>query len=680
MYRGYLEDFNKVKLIISNNIRITHEKLTARSSKSLIDLKLVSSVNKDNVIEYFLESVDLFDPHLDYEIFINEENICQLYLGSISQTELFDEKYYFNDWLGYKYTANSTRFRVWSPVSKEMYLVLNDEKFEMVYLNNGIWELEVEGDLDYSRYHYLFRIDKNFVSSLDPYAVASVINHQENYVIDPAKTYQMKHEYYQVKDFKNVDAIIYELNIRDATSLVHIKERGTYKALTASVNKKYGLGHIKKLGVTHIQLMPVFAFDGVDESIHEAKNPEFEYNWGYNPMQYNVPSGFFSTDPYDPYVRINELKELIDTIHLLGMGVNMDVVYNHVYDAKWFPIEKLVPGYTFRTDSRGFLTNASWCGNDVYTNHSMMRKFIIDSLVYYQNFYKIDGFRFDLMGLIDIKTINQIDSKLKEVNKITMLYGEGWNMGVNLPDSERAHMGNHKKMPGIGFFNDCYRNTIRGKDRMLGYCMGSPLSSKDVCNLLKGYFFEFGKFNNLNQSIQYFECHDNYTFVDLLKLKRPNIRIDEIVDYVRLAFGILLFSQGVPFIHAGSTYLRTKKAIDNSYNLSDDVNGINWHYPYNVVESVKDLIKIRKQYSHFKYETMNDINKYIVFDKYQHHVSIRMFNEKKEELQLIISNNYEEFTKYLAPGTILIYDGIRMVNSRVDKITVERPGVYLLKK
>ncbi len=674
MFSAYLEDFYDIKLILDNSIKLDNEHLYALYNDEKILLNVENSLVEGNKQHIYLKSEKLIEPFQDITIYNGYVN-TKLKLGKITRSELFDKMYYFNDWLGFKYTNTSTTFRLWTPVSKEVRIVINNKKYNLTYSKKGVWEITINTDLDKVAYYYEIRIDDKFIKTVDPYAVSSNANHKLNYVIDFNKTYQMKNSYYEKDNFKYSDAFIYELSVRDATSLCRTEYPGTYDALRESVDKDYGLGIIKKLGMTHIQLLPIYAFGGVNEEVIWKDSPDFMYNWGYNPMQYMVPSGFFSKDANDPYARINELKELIDEIHNLQMGVNMDVVFNHVYDSMWFPLEKLVPGYSFRTDERGYLTNSSWCGNDLCTNHAMVRKLIIDSIKLFQEQYMIDGFRFDLMGLIDIETMKQINANTKKINPMSMVYGEGWNMDVKLPNSQRANMNNAKKMPFMGFFNDYFRNKLKEE-----YLLGKNVNDIEILNLIKGYFYGGGKFLSPNQSVNYIECHDNYTLYDNLKLNCNNYSNENLYDYIRLGLAINVLSTGITFIHAGMEKGRTKKLIDNSYNLSDDINGINWYSNFDVSNTLKDLILLKKKYDLFNLQTIEEIDKSIKLEKHSELLTIRFTDNTGITLQMVISNSYESKSKFFVPGTKMIFNGKAIVNEEVDSVVINKPGLYLFEK
>lgn len=665
--KAYLEDFKLIKVISEKHYDLNnHYQVELLNHK--YDLSLDHYEIFDNLCHLYLTSKIALEPHFDLKVIIDEEQI-KVELGKIARSKYFDEYYYFDDWLGFLYQEEQTTFRLWSPVAKAINIVVDQQKYPLSYKDKGVWEVTIKSNLDQKPYFYEVRINEDFFTTLDPYAKSSSSNHQVNYVIDFNKTYQFKNNYYTKKNWDSSKAVIYELNIRDATSLVNCQKNGTYEALTKSVNKKYGLGNIKHLPITHLQLMPCMAFSGVDEEIKDANDANFSYNWGYNPMQYMVPSGYFSVNPNDPYQRINELKTLIDTIHLLNMGVNFDVVFNHVYDSTWFPLERLVPGYTFRTDERGFLTNCSWCGNDLCTEHLMVRKLIIDTLLFYQQNYLVDGFRFDLMGLIDLKTMQIITKTLLKNNPLTLIYGEGWCMD----DYKKACLTNAKEIPQIAFFNDYFRNHLRGdvNNPYSGYLFGEDLNNETFFKLIKGIYQEEGFFRSFRQSINYVECHDNYTLYDLIKIKRPNYNNDQIIKIIKLSLGMVCFSFGIVFIHAGEELLRSKKGYDNSYNLPDDINGIVWDHE-NVTDILKTFLTLRQK-------LYDDFFK-ISLDKYYDLPVIRVIKNDFSTYQLIFMNKEEDINLYFAPGTTLIFDGDKEVNVNIQHLKINQPGLYIIKK
>ncbi|MFA7076457.1 MAG: type I pullulanase, partial [Candidatus Izemoplasmatales bacterium] len=475
----------------------------------------------------------------------------------------------------------------------------------------GVWRIYIDGDLDGYKYRYLVYVNGKEQMVLDPYAKASNANGEYNYVIDFSKTYQINHK----TSFSGnpLDAIIYETSVRDFTSDESIGfvnkmkylgfiEEGvkTEKGLTV------GIDYLEELGITHVQLMPFFDFEGVDEL-----KPNAKYNWGYNPSQYFVPEGSYSSDPNDPYKRINELKRMIDKLHEKNISIVMDVVYNHVYDTLNFSFEKLVPGYAYRVDRNGIKTDVSGCSNDLATHRKMLRKLIIDSTLFWASEYKIDGFRFDLMGLIDYETMNELMLEIHDYNPSIIVYGEGWNMYSSNISDRMAHMKNKKVMPTIGFFNDTFRETIKGSTfypKKPGYATGNVDNIEIVKEMILGSARNRYMFKYTAQSINYVECHDNSTFFDKCLIMTDDL--EKIYKQQKLATSIVILSQGVPFIHSGQEFYRTKKQEENSYKSMDNINKLDWSLRDKHdkdIDFIKELIKIRKKYICFKLRATSDL-------------------------------------------------------------------------
>lgn len=694
-FYSYLDGFNRVTIIYpKKNLKNANEKaFYVLVEDEMFALNIMDATDLGNEMKYNCSLPESLSLNIEYTVIDELQNRSLLRIGKIVRTDLFEMLYaYTKDDLGILYTKESTTFKVWSPVAKEIEIEIiapngKVSYFDLVSMPRGIWSIAINGDLDGYKYRYHVRVDSDFKTTLDPYAVSSDANALFNYVIDPNKLYQFK---YPKPEFsgKMVDAVIYELHIRDFTIDKNINNpyAGKYLGLIENMPTKdghpTGLEYLRELGVTHVQLQPIFDFGGVDEL-----NPDKEYNWGYNPVQYNVPEGWFSTNPNDPYARINELRQLIDEIHHLGMRVVMDVVYNHVYEADSFPFSTLVPGYFFRYDANGMMTNVSGCGNDIASGKRMASKFIVDSCRRWLSNYNLDGFRFDLMGLLDVATMNNVHMIVKNADPSGIVYGEGWNMPAYIPEDERANMSNYTQMPSIGFFNDRFRDTLKGSQWTghLGYAAGGTVSPLDVLYLVTGSSIDDYLFLSPNQSINYVECHDNYTFYDFVKKYAPNMDEKTIKDYARLALSLVLISQGVPFIHAGQEFFRTKKGVENSYNAKDDINQINWEQAdsnYDTIGMVKDLIAIRKEYNFFRYDRKSIIKERIKLGHGDISAqSIRLSCKSVDGLfYVIIKNNYKyEYVDFKGFATI-IFDGKHRSEEIRESLELTCPGVYILKE
>jgi len=484
------------------------------------------------------------------------------------------------------------------------------------------------------------------------------------------------------------DAVIYEAHVRDFTidKSINSTYPGLYKGFSEENRKtnagnKAGIDYLEELGITHVQLLPIYDFGGVDEL-----NPDKLYNWGYNPEQYNVPEGWYSTNPNDPYARINELRELIDNLHKHNLRVVMDVVFNHVYDIKKFPFEKIIPGYAYRFDETGHLTNSSGCDSDFATERKMIRKFVMDSVLFWAKEYKIDGFRFDLMGLIDIKTMNTLRQKLDRFRKDIIVYGEGWRMNTSIGDQNAAHMYNKHLLFNIGHFNDKTREVLKGATfnmKQKGYALGSNANPGDVKNIIQGSALNKFLFRYPSQSVNYVECHDNNTFFDKATLAMPEASIDEIKKRQKLATSMIILSQGIPFIHAGQEFFRSKKGVENSYKSPDSINHINWNLVDENLEeinSVKELIRIRRKYDLFRHTAPSKVRDTVNVIFHDNGTIIYNLKDTDTELIVIFKNNDEREVIPLDGKYTLIYDGVTRSRRIISKLEVNEISTLILKR
>ncbi|MBU3752497.1 MAG: type I pullulanase, partial [Candidatus Nanopelagicaceae bacterium] len=465
--------------------------------------------------------------------------------------------------------------------------------------------------------------------AVDPYARAAVENGKRSVVVN-LDTTNPKGWNEEKPDFSGnpTDAVIYELHVRDLSmdkSAPFPKSaRGKYAGLTypnlkSSSGQPVGVAAIKDLGVTHLQLLPIYDFASVDEL-----NPTF--NWGYDPLNYNVPEGSYSSDPKNPKARITELKGAIQSLHKQGIRVIMDVVYNHVFDASTFSQSKIVPGYWFRTDSDGKLTSASGCGNDSASERAMVRKFIVDSVKYWANEYNISGFRFDLMGLHDIQTMQEVRKELSKIDPTIIIIGEGWNMGTH-PSEIRSTQANIDELAGIAVFNDQIRDGIKGSvftasDK--GFATGTFGKKNNVMAGIVGNTDYSSTilpaFTTLSpaQSVNYVEAHDNNTLEDKLRLSLSTKDPTLIASYHRLASSIPLLAQGIPFIHAGQEFQRSKGGDSNSYKSGDEINSLKWNLiSKNAVTRnyFKGMLEIRAQHPAFRLSSTADVKNNLKFLK-----------------------------------------------------------------
>lgn len=557
--------------------------------------------------------------------------------GQIMNSDGFNSRYtYSGDDLGNTYSPSQTQFRVWAPTATGVDLVTYPNESStpsqgiatpMNADAKGTWVTTVKGDLNGTMYNYRVTVGGVVREAVDPYVRASTINGIHGVVVDLSKTNPKS--WTSVKPAfsgKSTDAVIYELHIRDlsmdSSSNIPTAHKGKYLALTdvkttTNKGKPTGVNAIKDLGVTHVELLPVFDFASVDES-----SPVF--NWGYDPQNYNVPEGSYATNPSNPQTRIIELKSAIQALHDDKLRVMMDVVYNHVYNASDFSEEKIVPGYFFRTNADGTLANGSGVGNDVASERPMVRKFIVDSVKYWASQYHFDGFRFDLMGLLDITTMNEVRKTLDAIDPSILIIGEGWDMGT-LADSDRANQKNIGSLPRIAAFNDELRDGIKGsvfdaadqgyvsgKLSQIGHVKVGIVGNTAYSNALEGKWTT----KDPTQSVNYVESHDNLTLFDKLTASIKNPSKIEALD--RLSASIALLAQGVPFMQAGQEFLRSKNGDSNSYKSNDTVNSLKWNLRAKNVTTVnyyKGLIALRLSHPAFRMSSAGQVKKDLVFLK-----------------------------------------------------------------
>lgn len=480
---------------------------------------------------------------------------------------------------------------------------------------------------------------------MDPYAKAVSINGEKSMVIDMEST-NPKGWSNDKKPILNdvTDSIIYEAHIRDLTkdeaSGVITELRGKYIGAVLENSKikgtsiTTGLDHLKELGITHIHLLPVFDYGSIDERYDSPDN----YNWGYDPQNYNVPEGSYSTNPYEGAVRISEFKEMVYRFHQAGIRVVMDMVYNHTYNLE-SPLNLTVPGYYYRKDKYGCYSNGSGCGNETASERYMFRKYMIDSVLYWAKEYHIDGFRFDLMGLHDLETMRIIRNELNKVDKSIIMYGEGWTCyDTPLNINESAVKNNICKFDDlqIAAFSDDARDSIKGSvflKESLGFVNGGDnyeesikyticASTKhDEIDLSKVVYSKSFWANEPYQTITYDSAHDNNTLFDKLRMSCKDENEEELLKMNKLAAAIVLTSQGISFLHEGEEFARVKEnlqgeIIENSYNSSDYTNELKWLRKQRYIDLFnyyKGLIKLRKEYKAFRMNSNKEIQNNISF-------------------------------------------------------------------
>lgn len=591
----------------------------------------------------------------------------------------FEEKFHYNGELGALYTKKSTEFRLWAPTANGVKLAFYGTDsydldsapkrvFDMIKGQRGIWTLAVKEDLNGEYFNYLVNVDGKENEVVDPYARAVGVNGNRTMVVDLASTNPEGFNNDIRPEFKDpTDAIIYEVHIRDFTidesSGIEGELKGKYKGFVAN---GVPLKHIKELGFTHIHLLPAFDYGSVDET--KLNQPQF--NWGYDPKNYNVPEGSYSTNPYKGEVRIKEFKEMVRELHKNGMRVVMDVVYNHTHNLSSC-LNLAVPMYYYRQDEEGNYSDGSACGNETASDRSMFRKYMVDSVVYWAKEYHIDGFRFDLMGLHDIETMKAIREELDKIDKSIIVYGEGWTGGPTpLKDKDSALKKNtlqFDKLQVAAFSDDC-RDCVKGHvfyEDEAGFVNGGEKLEEAVkfavvastehpqVNKNKAMYAREFWANEPYQTVTYSSAHDNLTLWDKLQTVTKDATEEELIRMNKLIAGIVLTSQGIAFIHAGEELARTKEdengnLVENSYASSDYVNKIRWNRREDykgLMEYYDGLIKLRKSYKLFRLNTNKDIKESIKFlDKGVHFKENNVvgFTLGNNEIVVIYNSNDNE--------------------------------------
>lgn len=544
-----------------------------------------------------------------------------------------------------EYKPDVTTFTLWTPAADEVRLMLYDagdgghayETIPMERSEGGTWTIKVLKNLKGKFYTFNVKIDDKWLGDtpgINAHAVG--VNGKRAAIIDMTATNPVGWaDDHQLPLASAADAVIYEMHHRDFSidRSSGIQHKGKFLALTEEGTKSpeqlsTGIDHLKELGVTHVHLLPSFDFASIDET----KLKENNYNWGYDPQNYNVPEGSYSTNPYDPACRIHEFKQMVMALHKAGIRVVMDVVYNHTFNAAGSNFERTVPGYFYRHKTDGSLADGSACGNETASERPMMRRFMIESVKYWMQEYHVDGFRFDLMGIHDIETMNEIRQAAMAISPSVLIYGEGWSaQSPQYPADSLAMKANTYRMPGIAAFSDELRDALRGPfndDHRGAFLAGLPGNEESLkFGIVGAISHPQVKNDSVNyshvpwadqptQMISYVSCHDDMCLVDRLKATIPDITPEELTKLDELAQTVVFTSQGIPFIYAGEEMMRDKKGVHNSFQSPDSINAINWHLKaehMDVFTYYKGLISLRKHHPAFRMGNAEMVRKSLEF-------------------------------------------------------------------
>jgi len=544
-----------------------------------------------------------------------------------------------------EYSPIETKFTLWAPTAEEVRVLLYDsgnegsayQTLSLEMGEDGIWNTSIKKDLKGKFYTFNVKVNGKWLGDTPGIMAKAVgVNGKRAAVIDLRSTDPegwANDVRPLLKDY--ADIIVYEMHHRDFSldSVSGIRNKGKFLALTelgttTSQGEKTGIDHLKELGVTHVHILPSYDYASVDES----KPDKAQYNWGYDPQNYNVPDGSYSTDPYKPDVRIKEFKQMVQALHKAGIRVVLDVVYNHTFNTEESNFERTVPGYFYRQTKDGKPANGSGCGNETASDRAMMRKYMVESVLYWINEYHIDGFRFDLMGIHDIETMNEIRAAVDKIDPSIFIYGEGWAASApQLDQEELAMKANIYKMPRIAAFSDEMRDGLRGgwdDDRKGAFLIGQPGHEMSIKFGLVGAVKHLQVINDSvnyskepwalqpTQMISYVSCHDDMCLADRLKATMPDATDEERASLHKLAETFVFTSQGVPFIFAGDEMMRDKKGIHNSYNSPDSINTIDWRNKtihHDVFDYVRELITLRKNHPAFRMGDADKVRQYMEF-------------------------------------------------------------------
>lgn len=561
------------------------------------------------------------------------------------------------------------------------------------------WRAEVKGNLKGKFYTF----DTGYGECPGLFAKAIGVNGNRAAVVDMTETNPEGWETDKRPELKSpCDLVIYELHHRDFSidPSSGIRYKGKFLALTES----HSIEYLKRLGVNAIHILPSFDYASVDET--QLDTPQ--YNWGYDPKNYNVPEGSYATDPYNPIARIKEFKLMVQALHKAGIRVILDVVYNHTFDIENSNFQRVNPDYFYRKTSDGKYSNGSGCGNETASEKQLMREYMVESIKYWINEYHIDGFRFDLMGVHDIQTMNLIRHEVDKIDPSIYIYGEGWSAGsCAYPTEKLAMKANAKQLDGIGAFCDDMRDALRGPfsdDHKGGFLAGEPNMEESIkfgiagavshpqIDMKKVNYSKAPWTNSPSQMISYVSCHDDMCLTDRLKASIPNISTDELIRLDLLAQTAVLTSQGVPFILCGEEMLRDKKGVHNSYNSPDSINHLDWNnlkkYP-EVFNYYCGMIALRKAHPAFRMGNADEVRKHLIFlDAPKGVVAFHLKNnaggDKWKDIIVILNANKEPKDINIPNGNYTIVTKNGKVDSNGlgtvcgNKATVEAQSAMIL--
>lgn len=731
-----IDSLNSMSFKVNSLLNNTKDFIIKKDGIEIPNNSYVVNIN-DTKLGGTINLNDSIDINSTYTLEKSKYKSLDASLGSkMLGSEYFNNLYKYDGDLGAVYSKDNTKFVLWAPTAKKVQIAFygKDGKaysspaekiVDMTKGNNGEWIYTESGNLDGEYYNYLVTVNGKVNEVVDPYAKAVGINGKRSMVVNLESTNPEGWD----SDIKPqlespTDARIYEMHIRDfsidESSGVQMEYRGKYKGVwqpdtvIPGTDVKTGVSHLKELGINVVQLMPSYDYQSVDET-----KADEEYNWGYDPQNFNVPEGSYSTNPYDGKIRIEEFKEMVKELHKQGIKVVMDVVYNHTFNTDSC-LERAVPGYYYRFDEDGNFTNGSGCGNETASDHYMFRRYMLDSVKYWVNEYHIDGFRFDLMAVYDIDTMKAIREALTEIDPTIITYGEGWNGGTSALDSSKQALKANCPEFGelqMGMFSDDLRDGLKGSvfnSTEPGFLNGVEnledtikfgivaSTQHDDIDYSKVNYSKAPWANEPYQTITYASCHDNNTLWDRLKLTEPNAKDSKLVQMDKLCASIIWTSQGMPLMISGEELARTKcdqegNLIENSFNAGDYVNKLDWDRvrEYNdLYQYYVGLLKLRDEHKAFRMDSTKDIQANLKFlkngvDFYGSNVIAYTLNGKAVgdvwDNMVVMFNSGDKDVDVNLPGDkewIVVLDsekaGVENLGTVKGKITVPAKGSYVL--
>jgi len=625
--RAEFSSFRSIRVEVEGNPSI-HWSLECDGKP--LEIQQTETHREEQFVIYELTVLEPVELECRYEVFGAGRSI-RVVPDRLVRTEAFERKYRYEEKLGVWEEDDTYHFAVWSPVAEQIVCIVYDQdeqvlgRHKMERQEQGTYHLRLGQESAERWYRYEVTTYVGTHEVVDPYAHAISVNGRYGVIADVEQTIS---EWFPKRVarplfVKPSDAVIYEANIRDFTidrsagsshpgQYAGVAERGT----VSSRGHATGLDYLLDLGITHLQLLPVHFFETTDE---RTRSP---YNWGYDPMLWFGLAGSYASS-VAPLVRVREYADMVERLHEAGIRVTFDVVMNHVFVRERSSLEQLVPGYYFRYEVDGTLSNGTGVGNDTASERFMMRRLIVDCLTYFARVYRIDAFRFDLMGIHDIETMNEVRAALDAIDPTILVYGEGWDLATALPERFKAMSASAAQMPRIAHFNDLFRDALKGStfsayDR--GFVAGDGWKEGEVRNGIAGSVHidnqTYGRFPEPTYSINYVEAHDNHTLYDKLKISCPEADELQLLRMSRLAQTIALLAQGIPFLHAGQEFLRTKQGVENSYNASDEINRMDWERRddhLSLVTYIKTILQIRRMHGGFRLHRANQVRELLRF-------------------------------------------------------------------